>query len=467
MRTRALGLLAATLLTGSVLGVGVAGPAAGRSADGSDVAGYWTPARRSAAVPRDLVLDERGLGYLRTKGGELRPYGHSTPARAAAVASSSAGPQTKAGKPSAGDKTGPAVSVVQPSAGATITSFPYSFKANASDPSGIKSVTFKLTPSGGTTQSFRASLVSGAWTVTFSSISNGSWSWRVVATDRANNTTTSAATSFTVNTSGGGGTGGVVTDADWPATLGSVQKAVGRIYFEMPANKALTTWQGYVCSGTTITESDTARSIVLTAAHCVYDDVNKAFARNVLFIPDQDGSGPTDTNCGNDKYGCWKPKAGVVDANWASRTWPDNIPWDYAYYVVDDTDAASRGGSASGPLDALANLAISFATPSTSAKADAIGYSYSKDPNLRYCSETLGATGSANWWLGNCGLTGGASGGPWLQPAGTGGGPIISVNSWGYSNVPGMAGPKLSGTSASCVLTSAKAATANHTASCP
>jgi hypothetical protein len=259
----------------------------------------------------------------------------------------------------------------------------------------------------------------------------------------------------------------VVTDADWPATLGSVQKAVGRIYFEMPANKALTTWQGYVCSGTTITESDTARSIVLTAAHCVYDDVNKAFARNVLFIPDQDGSGSTDTNCANDKYGCWKPKAGVVDANWASRTWPDNIPWDYAYYVVDDTDAASRGGNASGPLDALANLAISFATPSTSAKADAIGYSYSKDPNLRYCSETLGATGSANWWLGNCGLTGGASGGPWLQPAGTGGGPIISVNSWGYSNVPGMAGPKLSGTSASCVLTSAKAATANHTASCP
>ena len=39
----------------------------------------------------------------------------------------------------------------------------------------------------------------------------------------------------------------------------------------------------------------------------------------------------------------------------------------------------------------------------------------------------------------------------------TGGdGPIISVNSWGYTNSPGMAGPKLSGTSAECVFTDAK-----------
>jgi hypothetical protein len=39
----------------------------------------------------------------------------------------------------------------------------------------------------------------------------------------------------------------------------------------------------------------------------------------------------------------------------------------------------------------------------------------------------------------------------------TGDGPIISVNSWGYTNQPGMAGPKLFGTSASCVFAVAKA----------
>ena len=37
-----------------------------------------------------------------------------------------------------------------------------------------------------------------------------------------------------------------------------------------------------------------------------------------------------------------------------------------------------------------------------------------------------------------------------------GSGPIISVNSWGYTTSPGMAGPKLSGNSAECVFMEAK-----------
>ena len=55
---------------------------------------------------------------------------------------------------------------------------------------------------------------------------------------------------------------------------------------------------------------------------------------------------------------------------------------------------------------------------------------------------------------------GGSSGGPWSQPfnVSTGNGPIISVNSWGYTGSPGMAGPKLAGTSASCVFDVARSA---------
>ncbi len=52
-------------------------------------------------------------------------------------------------------------------------------------------------------------------------------------------------------------------------------------------------------------------------------------------------------------------------------------------------------------------------------------------------------------------MSGGSSGGPWIQPMGNGVGPLISVNSWGYTNSPGMAGPKLSGTSAFCVYDAA------------
>ena len=51
-----------------------------------------------------------------------------------------------------------------------------------------------------------------------------------------------------------------------------------------------------------------------------------------------------------------------------------------------------------------------------------------------------------------------SSGGPWFQPLNesNGTGPIISVNSWGYTTSPGMAGPKLNGTSAECLLGAAK-----------
>jgi hypothetical protein len=38
---------------------------------------------------------------------------------------------------------------------------------------------------------------------------------------------------------------------------------------------------------------------------------------------------------------------------------------------------------------------------------------------------------------------------------GDGAGPVISVNSWGYTTSPGMAGPMLNGTSAFCVYDNA------------
>lgn len=41
---------------------------------------------------------------------------------------------------------------------------------------------------------------------------------------------------------------------------------------------------------------------------------------------------------------------------------------------------------------------------------------------------------------------------PWLQPVDGGSGPVISVNSWGYTGYPGMAGPILWGSSAECLL---------------
>lgn len=419
---------------------------------------FWTPERRAAAVPRDLVVDSRGLTYIAQLDGTWQPYGHQTPAL-----EPMSGPTPMAKPGSSSDTTPPAVTNMNPAEGATIGAS-QTFAATVTDASGVKSVTIRVAKSGSSTQSFSATRNGDVWSVALNGFTDGSWTWWVVATDNAaqgGNTTTTSALNFTVSTSGGGSGGGggsnTVTNARWTSG-GDVLTAAGRLYFQMPNNKRLTIWSSYVCSGTVATDATSGRSIIITAAHCVYDDVNKAFARNVMFIPNQDGTTGTgsDRDCTNDPLGCWVPSFGVVDTNWSTRSWPNNIPWDYAFYVVDD--ASRKDGSGNNVvLDATAkSLGISFAQPTIDAYTHALGYSYSYDPYFMYCAENMGTNGADNWWLASCGLTGGSSGGPWIQPLSGGTGPIISVNSWGYSGSPGMAGPKLWGTSASTIFGCAK-----------
>ena len=410
---------------------------------------HWTPERRAAAIPRDLVIDERGLGYLRGANGNLTPYGHNISALAAPGGG--------------GDNAGPTIGNMSPGSGATVGAS-VTFSATVADPSGVKSVTFKVQQGSGRVQSFTANRGAGdTWTVALSGFTNGAWSWFVVAKDSAkpSNTSTSSTVAFTVDTGGGGGGGDTIINEEW-TDGGVVQAAVGRIYFEMPANARRTRWDGYVCSGTVASDATSGRSVIITAAHCVYDDVNKAYARNVLFIPNQaetSGAG-TDLNCANDPVGCWAPKLGLVDTNWTTRTFPDNVAWDYAYYVVNDTGAHQPGlAAASDALDAaVPAMTVSFSAPGLDALTHALGYSYDVDPQFMYCADPMEAFDAVNWWLPNCGLSGGSSGGPWSQPfnVGTGNGPIMSVNSWGFTGQLGMAGPKLAGTSAACVFASAK-----------
>ena len=150
----------------------------------------------------------------------------------------------------------------------------------------------------------------------------------------------------------------------------------------------------------------------------------------------------------------------------------DMDPKDLADVAADDIDrmtlealgwdsffAQQTGGDAL--AEVVGSLPVSFAAPDVGSTTHALGYSYSDDPNFMYCAENMGTEGEANWWLPNCGLSGGSSGGPWVQPmnTSTGSGNIISVNSWGYSTQPGMAGPKLNGTSALCIFNVAQSTT--------
>jgi hypothetical protein len=429
-----------------------------RAAEHARIVEHWTPERRAAAIPRDFVLDEQGRAFLKLPGGALQPYGRSVAEAGRQVPAAKPGGGGGGGKPGTGDTTPPSVSAMSPGNGDTIGASA-TFSAVVTDAGGLRSVSFVIWTGTGAEQSFSASSSGDTWSVSLQGFVDGDWSWRVEATDRAGNRTVSNVVNFKVVTSGGGtgGTGDVVVNERWSGG-GALQTAAGRIYFEMPQNASRRRWAGYVCSGTVVKDNASGRSVILTAAHCVYDDANKAFARNVLFIPNQDqttGSG-TDLNCSNDPLGCWTPSFGVVDVDWTTRTFPDNIPWDYAYYVVPDTGAHEGTTVSSDSLESVAGgMTLSFAAPVAGTYTRALGYSYSDDPFFMYCAEDMGTEGAANWWLPSCGLSGGASGGPWTED-GTGGAPfVMSVNSWGYTGSPGMAGPKLNGTSASCLFNTA------------
>jgi hypothetical protein len=480
-------IAALTILLLSVSGSAVAqqgqGGGQSMSAANARVVEYWTSERRANAIPRDLVIDSRGLGYLRRPDGSLRPHGHQI-----AAVTAENGPGTNAKPPGTGggggsDRDAPVISDLDPD-GITIGAA-HTFSATITDESAIRIVYFTIIyPNGLTTQTFQAVAGEGdTWSLDLEGFFDGNWQWYVVAKDDTKwggNSGASPIVPFTVDAGGGGepppdggGDSDSIINEEWTGG-GPVQAAAGRIYFELPDNaKRKGRWVAYVCSGTAVTDDTTNdRSLILTASHCVYDDSNQAFARNVLFIPDQAGTSGngTDLNCSNDPIGCWTPSFGVVDTDWTTSVFPANIAWDYGFYVVGNEGAHSPGiNAADDSLEAAAGtLDIEFsnspyfddgtpgAGPGSPDFTHALGYSYNFDPNFMFCADDMTTEGAVNWWLPNCGLSGGSSGGPWIQPLTNGDGSIISVNSWGYIGSLGMAGPKLFGTSAECVFDTAE-----------
>ena len=428
---------------------------------------HWTADRIANAEPRDMLIDHRGKAYIRGKKGKLTPHGHAIKSE---LTSDTRRVNTKNWDDQVTqDNQAPTVTSRTPANGAEIGTS-QTFSAVVTDVDGVREVNFEIT-FGGQTSTFAGTNVGNdTYQVTVQGFTSGSGSWRVLSRDnvkrRGGNSGATSSYNFTVNGGGGGGGGGgVVQNSRW-ANGGAIQTAAGRLLYEMPNGGG---WSGYVCSGTVATDGVSGRSIIITAAHCVYDDADAAFARNVIFIPNQDGTtgGSTDRDCSNDPEGCWVTDFGVVEENWTTSVFPNNIPWDYAYYVVGNNGNHS-GNGAGGELDAaVGSFDISFAAPNvndgqagefTQDWTHALGYSYSDDPFFMYSAEDMTTEGADNWWLPSSQLSGGSSGGPWIQPMdeATGTGPLMSVNSWGFTTSDGMAGPFLNGTTAQCLFDAAK-----------
>lgn len=264
---------------------------------------------------------------------------------------------------------------------------------------------------------------------------------------------------------GGGNTAG----ASWPNGKGLVYKVTGKVYFEIGSD-------GWVCSGTAMTDTRTSVSLVVTAGHCAYDESAggslSGFVTNWLFIPQYDSS-PTLSNCGTTAYGCWTATALVVNNGFASAGGFNTraTHYDWAFAVV------GLGGKTGTQLDALGTFPLQVGTMSGSTVVDSFGYPAAgkyHGNDLTYCQGPLGFdpfTGNTNYRLA-CDMTGGSSGGPWFSGfaaqngTSTGSaGTIRSVNSYGYSGLSNMYGP-IFNAETTRTLNAANLATGNTIVSC-
>jgi hypothetical protein len=240
---------------------------------------------------------------------------------------------------------------------------------------------------------------------------------------------------------GGGGTSAVV-GASWTKG-GAIVTLTGKVYFSMDGGN----WQ---CSGSVINDQGRSDySLVLTAGHCTVSETTGQFATNWVFIPSWDTKPASfSTACNNNttQYGCWTAVALVARSEFASAGGFNDqaIVHDWGFAVV------GSGGYNNTQLDALGSLGIQFSNVASGDRLAAFGYPAAgkyHGNDLTYCAGNIFTDSLANnaTWGMACDMTGGSSGGPWvkgLNESNGSGGTVSSLNSYGYSGIKNMYGPK-------------------------
>ncbi len=252
---------------------------------------------------------------------------------------------------------------------------------------------------------------------------------------------------------GGGGGGGstAVTGASW-TDGGQVVDTTGKVLFELGTD-ANGNPQYWVCSASVVSEGVSGRSLVLTAAHCVYENEGAGeFAKNWMFIPNYDANAAAlDTNgtfCDFTVNGCWTADALVLHDGFASAGGFNGnaILHDFAFAVL------GNGGNGTPSLvESLGTQNVEFVDVSKNTAVHAFGYPHAAPydgTDLVYCA------GSVNFdnrlfkltYKLDCDMTGGSSGGPWGTDFANGSGTLMSVNSYRYGSGGAMYGPKFNST---------------------
>jgi hypothetical protein len=239
------------------------------------------------------------------------------------------------------------------------------------------------------------------------------------------------------------GGSGSVTGASWLGG-GDILNGTGRVLFTLGGTD-------YICSGSIVADTNSGRSIVLTAGHCATDNDGKTAATNWMFIPSFDTS-PTYT-CASTTYGCWVADALYSDTAFYTAGSFNNtaVQHDWSFAVV---SGGGKSGTATLNLEDTVGVRfpIAYSAVASGTTLSAFGYPaagkyHGKD--LTYCRGAIGQdanTGNTTWSM-PCDMTGGSSGGPWVKASNTTTYPqattvLSSLNSYGYSGVSKMFGPK-------------------------
>jgi hypothetical protein len=235
---------------------------------------------------------------------------------------------------------------------------------------------------------------------------------------------------------GGGGSGGAVTGASWTGG-GQVYGSVGRILFSSGGSQ-------WICSGTVVTDGSfsNAYSIVLSAGHCAYDGAD-GWSSNFVFYPNFDVE-PTYT-CTGRVNGCWTASRLAINAGF----YPSGFGPDAALRV--DYSFAYMPSNSNGELD---NRFHGFGLKTSGASTSDVQWSFGypaegryKGKDLIYCTGTTvnDPYGVGTWGMA-CNENGGSSGGGWLygssSPSTDNTKPLSSVNSYHYSGLTYMFGPR-------------------------
>jgi hypothetical protein len=236
---------------------------------------------------------------------------------------------------------------------------------------------------------------------------------------------------------GGGGSGGTTalgTAAlvNWPSDLTDLTYTNGKVYF---TDKGV----GYVCSGTAINSQN--GSVVWTAGHCVNEGGPNYFFDNWKFMPAY--------NSGKTSYPDFAAAHLYTSSAWANN---GDFGKDYGAAVVFKNGPNSLE-------DTLGGIGrdLNFATPTSVGTAlDAFGYPAAGKFNgrsLYHCASEIRYNDTSASPAPNgipCTMTGGSSGGAWLDSAGK----QVSNNSYGYNSLKNvMFGPQFGSTAAALFAT--------------